>query len=120
MDEKMTTRAPGYVRMPPAADGTACTYLDQASQRAFARQLARIQGHVGAIARMVDERSCADDILLQVTAVKGALNRFASTLVEEELKACMSCSEEQCSEPFSRDERVERLTAVIAMMLKHS
>jgi CsoR family transcriptional regulator, copper-sensing transcriptional repressor len=106
-----------------AADGCGCedggSYLTEAAQRAFQRQLARIEGHVAGIARMVGERACADDILLQVTAVKGALNRFASTLVEEELRACMACVGQACDAP-ERDDRVERLAQVIATMLKQS
>ena len=106
-----------------APDGCDCegggTYLTEASQRAFQRQLARIEGHVAGVARMVGERACADDILLQVTAVKGALNRFASTLVEEELRACMACVGQACDAP-ERDDRVERLAQVIATMLKQT
>lgn len=62
---------------------------------------------------MVDERAWADDILLQVTAVKGALNRFASTLVTEELTACMLSEHD----PIDQEERIERLARVLKTVL---
>ena len=91
-------------------------YLTEESKKALVARLARIEGHVRAISKMVDERDWADEILLQVTAVKGALNRFASTLVEDELKACLS----QCEDPQEQEERIDRLTRVLATMLKQT
>ncbi|RMH17436.1 MAG: metal-sensitive transcriptional regulator [Gemmatimonadetes bacterium] len=91
-------------------------YLDEASARALKARLARIEGHVRSISRMIDERDWADEILLQVAAVKGALNRFASTLVEDELKACLFC----CDDPEMQEERIDRLTRILATMFKQS
>lgn len=56
---------------------------------------------------------CADDILIQVAAVKAALNHFASTLVETEMKACV----EACM-PGDVDERRGRVTKALAALLK--
>ncbi len=89
------------------------TYLDQASQQRLLRQLARIEGHVRSIGKKVEERDWADEILLQVTAVKGALNRFGATLLEDELKSCLVCAT-----PAEREERIGRLAKVWATMLK--
>ena len=91
-------------------------YLDDQSKKALMARLARMEGHVRAISRMVDERDWADEILLQVAAVKGALNRFASTLVEDELKACLS----HCEDPIEQEERIDRLTKVLATLFKQS
>ncbi len=91
-------------------------YLDDQSKKALMARLARMEGHVRAISRMVDERDWADEILLQVAAVKGALNRFASTLVEDELKACLI----HCEDPIEQEERIDRLTKVLATLFKQS
>ena len=91
-------------------------YLDDQSKKALMARLARMEGHVRAISRMVDERDWADEILLQVAAVKGALNRFASTLVEDELKACLT----HCEDPIEQEERIDRLTKVLATLFKQS
>ena len=91
------------------------SYLEDASKKALLNRLSRIEGHVRSVSRMVDDRDWADDILLQVSAVKGALNRFAATLVEDELKACLACVE-----PSEQEERIDRLTKILATMLKQS
>lgn len=90
-------------------------YLDPESRRALRNRLARIEGHVAGIARMVESRACADEILLQVAAVKGALSRFASVLVEEELEACVTTC---MTGRRDVEERVTRLTNVIATMMR--
>ncbi|GMR12894.1 MAG: metal-sensitive transcriptional regulator [Gemmatimonadota bacterium] len=91
-------------------------YLEDDAKKALLARLARIEGHVRAVSRMVDERDWADEILLQVAAVKGGLNRFASTLVEDELKACLS----HCKDPNEQEERIDRLTKVLSTLFKQS
>lgn len=102
----------------PREPSTGRGYLPVEAQEALIKRLARIEGHVRAIARMVDSRECADDILLQLTAVKGALNRVASTLVEEELKTCFTtCRQDEAEE---MEERIDRLVKVLGTMMKQS
>jgi DNA-binding FrmR family transcriptional regulator len=98
------------------ASTVASTYLDEQSQKALIDRLKRIEGHVRGIQRMVQNRDWADEILLQVAAVKGALNRFAATLLEDELSACLACADD----PLELEERTERLTRIMATMLKQS
>lgn len=103
---------------PKTATRAPVAYLDPEAQEALLNRLARIEGHVRAIARMVEARECVDDVLLQLTAVKGALNRFGARLVEEELKTCFTtCRAEQ--EP-DLEERIERLGKVLGTMLRQS
>ena len=91
-----------------AAESADTTYLDPAEQKALADRLARIEGHVRSIRQMVVDRRCADEILLQVAAVKAAVNKFSAALLEQELKACVhSCMS------GDEDERLERVTKVV-------
>ncbi len=90
-------------------------YLNSDAQLALANRLARLEGHVRSIREMVLEQRCADEILLQVAAVKAAVNTFASALVEHELKDCMNT----CM-PGSADERIERVTRSLGALLKRS
>ena len=90
-------------------------YLDDSAQKSLADRLARLEGHVRAVRRMVLERRCADEILLQVAAVKAALNKFSSSLLEHELKACL----ESCMDGDA-EERLEKVTKVLTTLLKQS
>ncbi len=90
-------------------------YLDAASKKALSNRLARLQGHVGAVQRMVEEERCADEILLQVAALKAALNKFSAVLIDHELKSCV-----QTCMTGDADERLDRVTKVLSTLLKQS
>lgn len=90
-------------------------YLDDDSKKAFTDRLARIEGHVRAVKKMVQERRHADEVLLQVAAVKAALNKFTAVFVEHELKTCMNT----CM-PGDRDQRLDKITKVLTTMLKQT
>jgi len=89
--------------------------LADGAVRPLANRLARMEGHVRAIRRMVEERRCADEILLQVAAVKASLNAFAAVLLEGELASCAgSCM------PGEHEERMARVARALAALLKRS
>lgn len=88
-------------------------YLTPESQKALADRLARAEGHLRSVRQMVIDHRCADEILVQLAAVKAALNHFAASLVESEMKACMTT----CM-PGDADERMERMTHALAAVLK--
>lgn len=90
-------------------------YLDEDSKRALRHRLARLEGHLRSVRQMLDEERCADEILLQVSAVKAALNRFSAVLLEHELRACM----ETCM-TGDPEERLEKVTRVLSTLLKQS
>lgn len=90
-------------------------YLDAESKRALLNRLMRLEGHLRAVRQMLEEGRCADEILLQASAVKAALNRFSAILLEHELRACM----ETCM-PGTEEERIERVAKMLASILKQS
>ncbi len=90
-------------------------YLDEDSKRALRHRLSRLEGHLRGVGQMVEDEKCADEILLQVAAVKAALNRFAAVLLEHELESCMdTCMK---GDP---GERLQKVTKVLATLLKQS
>lgn len=93
----------------------AAEYLSPESQKALADRLARAEGHLRSVRQMVLDQRCADEILVQLAAVKAALNQTAAALVEHELKACIdSCM------TGSVDERLEKVTKALSTVLKTS
>ena len=90
-------------------------YLDEPSKRALSNRLSRLEGHFRAVGQMLDQGRCADEILLQIAAVKAALSRFSAVLLEHELQSCIkTCME---GDP---GERLGRVTKVLATLLKQS
>jgi CsoR family transcriptional regulator, copper-sensing transcriptional repressor len=54
------------------------------------KRLARIEGQVGGIARMVDEERYCIDILTQLAAVNSALEAVGLKLLDEHVRHCVS------------------------------
>ena len=60
------------------------------SVKQIVNRLSRIEGHVRGIKTMVqDDRACPD-VLVQIAAVRGALDRVARLILDEHLSACIS------------------------------
>jgi len=58
-------------------------------QQSVLSRLARIEGHVRAIKRMVEEEVPCPDILLQIAAVRSALNSVGRLILEDHLQSCV-------------------------------
>ena len=54
------------------------------------RRLRKIAGQVAAIERMVDEDRYCVDILLQIAAVRGALDKMGKLLLEGHVQTCVT------------------------------
>lgn len=91
------------------------TYLSDDSLKDLVHSLSRIEGHVRAVKRLVEERRCCDEILVQTAAVRSALNRVTVKLVEEELLHCLT----SCRRPDAEDRMAQAMKA-LSSMLKHS
>ena len=90
-------------------------YLTPEAQKAVADRLARAEGHVRSIRQMVVDHRCADEILIQIAAVKAALNQTAASLIDSEMRSCVNT----CM-GGSDDERLDRVTKALAAVLKSS
>jgi CsoR family transcriptional regulator, copper-sensing transcriptional repressor len=59
------------------------------SLRRIANRLSRIEGHVRGIKTMVQQNSPCPDVLLQIAAVRGALDKVARIVLDEHLTECI-------------------------------
>ncbi len=60
------------------------------SLRQLVNRLSRIEGHVRGIKTMVQEGRPCPDVLIQVAAVRGALDRVARLVLDEHLTECVA------------------------------
>ncbi len=61
-----------------------------ASQKRIINRLSRIEGHLRGIKTMVqDDRPCPD-VLIQIAAVRGGLDRVARIILDEHLSECIT------------------------------
>ncbi len=59
------------------------------SLRKIVNRLSRIEGHIRGIKTMVQQSSPCPDVLLQIAAVRGALDRVARIVLDEHLSECI-------------------------------
>lgn len=61
-------------------------------KQAIIKRLNRIEGQVKGIQKMVeDERYCVD-ILVQISAIRSAINKVGNIILENHIKGCVSSS----------------------------
>jgi DNA-binding FrmR family transcriptional regulator len=90
-------------------------YLTPEAQKALADRLARAEGHLRSIRQMVVDHRCADEILIQIAAVKGALNQVAAALIDNEMRSCV----DTCM-AGSTEDRLGRVAKALSAVLKSS
>lgn len=60
------------------------------SLRRVVNRLSRIEGHIRGIKTMVQESRPCPDVLVQIAAVRGALDRVARIILDEHLTECIA------------------------------
>lgn len=60
------------------------------SQRRILNRLSRIEGHVRGVKTMVQNDTYCPEVLIQIAAVRGALDRVARLILDEHLSECVA------------------------------
>jgi DNA-binding FrmR family transcriptional regulator len=80
------------------------------------RRLARIEGHVAAIRRMLAAGEDCDSLLVQASAVRSALNGVLISLMEAHVDSCVI----PCSKSGENEEAIERFRRALGTVLRRS
>jgi CsoR family transcriptional regulator, copper-sensing transcriptional repressor len=84
-----------------------------ATKEQLQTRLARIEGQVRGVSKMVDEDRYCIDILTQVSAVQAALDKVALGLLDGHAHTCVVGAE-----PERRDERTDEMMAAVGRLLR--
>jgi DNA-binding FrmR family transcriptional regulator len=76
-------------------------------------RLRRIEGQVKGIERMLDNEACCKDILVQVAAVRAAVNKVGTMIIQNYAGNCFLPNENE-----EQSKKVEELLSTITMFLK--
>jgi DNA-binding FrmR family transcriptional regulator len=77
-------------------------------------RLARVEGQVRGVARMVEEDRYCIDVLTQISAAQAALDKIALGLLDAHARHCMQGKGEAPTDP---DERVEELMSAVGRLV---
>lgn len=92
-----------------------------ANKDALLKRLARVEGQVRGISRMVDEEKYCIDILTQISAINAALHKVSLGLIEDHISHCVvdAASESHATGDQSIiDDKVAEVTAAIGRLLR--
>ncbi|TVP62598.1 MAG: hypothetical protein EA343_10285 [Nodularia sp. (in: Bacteria)] len=83
------------------------------SLRKIVNRLSRIEGHVRGIKTMVQQDSPCPDVLLQIAAVRGALDKVARIVLDEHLTECIA----RAAQEGNMEVELEQLKAALDRFL---
>jgi CsoR family transcriptional regulator, copper-sensing transcriptional repressor len=84
-----------------------------ASKEQLGKRLARIEGQVRGIGRMVEEDRYCIDVLTQISAVQAALDKVALGLLDDHARSCVIGAEGE-----QREDRTEELMAAVGRLMR--
>lgn len=90
--------------------------LEPTDRKEIDRRLARIEGHVAAIRRMMEAGEDCDALLVQASAVRSALNGVLVSLMEAHLDSCVI----PCSKSGKNELAIDRFRRALETVLKRS
>lgn len=64
-------------------------YLEESVERGLQNRLSRIEGQVRGVKKMLDEHQSCDDMLVQLAAIRSAVNAAARHLLEGHMETCV-------------------------------
>jgi len=77
------------------------------------RRLRKIAGQVAGLERMLDEDRYCVDVLMQIAAVRGALDKLGKLLLEGHVETCVSDAL-RSGRPRDREEKLAELIEVFS------
>ncbi len=90
-------------------------YLDPEVEKELQDRLSRIEGHVRGIKRMLEEHQNCESLLMQLTAVRSALNQVTSRLLDNHMDTCVA----QCVRGGKGDKALRELKGALTQVLKN-
>lgn len=83
------------------------------SMRRIVNRLSRIEGHIRGIKAMVQENRACPEVLVQLAAVRGALDRVSRIILDEHLTQCIA----RAAQEGNIEAEIEELKAALDRFL---
>ena len=90
-------------------------YLDPAVEKELQDRLSRIEGHVRGVKRMLGEHASCEDLLLQLSAVRAAINKATARLLENHMETCVA----ECVRRGEGEAALRHLKGALSQVVKN-
>jgi DNA-binding FrmR family transcriptional regulator len=91
-------------------------YLEPELVESLQDRLSRIEGHIRGVKRMLQEQANCEDILIQLNAIRSAVNQVTIKVLEGHMDTCVT----ECVEGGAGTEALERLKYAMSQVLKNA
>jgi DNA-binding FrmR family transcriptional regulator len=98
---------------PPHEHSTHTHVHDEESLRKIINRLSRVEGHIRGVKTMVQESRPCPDVLIQLAAVRGALDKVARMILDEHLTECVA----RAAQEGNIDDEIDALKAALDRFL---
>lgn len=96
--------------------------MDAESRKAIDRRLARVEGQIRGLRRMVDQNEYCADILTQLAATRSALEQVGAELAASHVRTCIvghGCdTEHDKAKPMSQEELIDELRVTLSRLVR--
>jgi DNA-binding FrmR family transcriptional regulator len=86
------------------------------SKKKLLTRIKRAQGQVAAIHRMLDEDAACTDVLLQISAVQGALNKAGQDLLSNHIQNCLN----EAFDDANAEAKTEKMAKLLNIFEKYT
>jgi len=92
--------------------GHTCSYFENKAN--LLQRLRRIEGQIKGIQRMIENEKYCADILIQIAAVRAALNKVGLIIFEDHTKGCVA----EAIQTDCGDNKINELIDVLSKFIK--
>lgn len=89
-------------------------YLDAELIEELQNRLSRVEGHVRGVKGMLEEKAPCEDILVQTSAIRAAVNQITIRILEGHMECCVA----EWADRGDGTEALERLQVAMSQVLK--
>ena len=90
------------------------TYLSPKVEKELQNRLRRIEGHTRGIQQMLAQHKDCETLLIQISAIKSAINQVAIKLLENHMETCVS----ECVQKGKGIAALNKLKSALSKVLK--
>jgi DNA-binding FrmR family transcriptional regulator len=96
--------------------------MDVESRKAIDRRLARVEGQVRGLRRMVEQNEYCADILTQLAATRSALEQVGAELAASHVRTCIvghgHDTEHDKAKPMTQEELIDELRVTLSRLVR--
>lgn len=81
-------------------------------------RLKKIEGQVKGIQRMIEEEKCCTDVMVQISAIRSAINKVGGMMIEKYITECMQQGIRTSIEKGEMDDSINDVIETIVKYVK--